>query len=769
MLKKILHIKNLGLFNNATCTSTPFDRATLIYAENGRGKSTLASILRSCATSDTASISLRQSLDSNNAPEIKLFFENGTSRTQAVFDGNIWSFPYSDILVFDAEFVDKNVYSGTAITTSHRQELLEFALGEDAVQLKQKVDSEAQNASEKSKEIANIERQLASHRNGMPLETFANLQPDLNVDQEIDSLQTRLAVAKNNEALQGKKCPELLIEPQLDLGAFFEIFSTTLEDIEKDSEETVRSHINKYSNGDFENWLSQGQLFGHEDNCPYCGQALINDDLLKAYKNHFNQAYKDLKYKVSNLVKDIEKRLSDVILDRLISIVEKNNSLANEWTEHVDSQKFELDKDALLDIFKQIRDLFYKLARVKQQNPLDTIESDAEKNQAMSLWNQVLLAVRSCNDSIKISTDRIIDFKSKLAGENIQEIQQKIEELKLVKIRQELIVCDLIQQWNSARVAKQLYEQQKVTARNELDSLMTETLQQYQTKINTLVNKFGALFEIYELSHDYRGTGLPRSNYGLKVKGRDVKLSADTAPSFSTALSEGDKRTLAFAFFIARIEADANLNSKIIVVDDPVCSLDRNRRSHTKRILREIGMKSAQLIVLGHDSHFLRDLRDDLQDSRVNISTQLLKIIRVTNDFSDFSTFDIDRECASGYYRNHKILQDFVNGETGDDLYVVARSIRPLLEGYLHRRFPGHVQRNKLFGQIIGDAKAAQLPNPLVYLKPLAAELYAINDYAGQFHHDTNAADDTTSINESELRSYAERALAVIYRGEPRS
>jgi hypothetical protein len=61
------------------------------------------------------------------------------------------------------------------------------------------------------------------------------------------------------------------------------------------------------------------------------------------------------------------------------------------------------------------------------------------------------------------------------------------------------------------------------------------------------------------------------------------------------------------------------------------------------------------------------------------------------------------------------------------------------------------------------------LPNPLVYLKPLAAELYAINDYAGQFHHDTNAADDTTSINESELRSYAERALAVIYRGEPRS
>ena len=50
MLKKIINIKNTGLFKDASCTSPAFDQATLIYAENGRGKSTLASILRSCAT-----------------------------------------------------------------------------------------------------------------------------------------------------------------------------------------------------------------------------------------------------------------------------------------------------------------------------------------------------------------------------------------------------------------------------------------------------------------------------------------------------------------------------------------------------------------------------------------------------------------------------------------------------------------------------------------------------------------------------------------------
>ena len=659
MLKKIINIKNIGLFENAICTSPAFDKATLIYAENGRGKSTLASILRSCATNDTASISNRKTLDSENSPEIKLLFYNGTSPIQTTFDGSQWSNPYSNILVFDTEFVNKNVYSGTAIETNHRQELLEFALGEDAVQLKQQVDSETLKASETQKEITNFQNTLAAYRNGMQLRKFANLQSDPNVDQKINSLEVRLTAAKNNATLQKKECPEALLEPKLDIDKFFNIFSKTLEAIEKNAEQTVRSHINKYSNENFENWLSQGQAFEDDNNCPYCGQALIENDLLTAYKTHFNQAYKDLKVNVANLSENIEKELSDAIVDKLISTVERNQSIADEWTEHLDLQKFELgklyklDKDIFLSMFKQIRDLFHELARVKQQNPLEKIGSDSEKNQAQLLWIKVLLEVEKYNQSINILTDKIAEFKRKLDRENIQEIQQQIKELEIVKVRQEQVVCDLIQQWKDAKAAKRSHEQQKEAARNELDSLMTQTLQKYQTKINDLVKKFGALFEICELNHDYRGTGLPRSNYGLKVKGQDVKLSADNAPSFATALSEGDKRTLAFAFFIARIEADANLSSKIIVVDDPVCSLDRSRRNQTKRILRDIGRKSVQLIVLGHDSHFLRDLRDDLEDSRVNISTQLLKINRINNDYSDFSAFDIDKECASSYYRNH--------------------------------------------------------------------------------------------------------------------
>jgi wobble nucleotide-excising tRNase len=464
MLKKILKIKHVGLFNDAKFTSDNFNKATLIYAENGRGKSTLASIFRSCAANDAASISLRQTLGNNSAQEIQLLFENGTSPTQTTFNGSIWSNHFSDILVFDTEFVDKNVYSGSVVGTNHRQELLEFALGEDAVQLKQKVDSEAQKASESTKEISAIEKSLASHRNGMLLEAFASLESDLDVDQKIESLSIRLAAAKNNAVLQKKSCPEQLIEPSLDLDAFFVILFTTLGDIEKNAEETVHTHISKNPNENFEAWLSEGQSFENADDCPYCGQSILEIDLLTAYKTHFNQEYVDLKTKIAHLSQDVEKWLSDTVINELFYKVESNQAITDAWSEHIQSQRFEFDKDTLLNILGQIRNLLQGLTQSKQQNPLELIGSDNDRNQAKELWNKILRAVEICNKSISIATEKIILFKGKLANENIQNLQKELSDLNLLKTRQGQTVCDLIQQWNALKAVKQIHEQEKANA-----------------------------------------------------------------------------------------------------------------------------------------------------------------------------------------------------------------------------------------------------------------------------------------------------------------
>ena len=68
-----------------------------------------------------------------------------------------------------------------------------------------------------------------------------------------------------------------------------------------------------------------------------------------------------------------------------------------------------------------------------------------------------------------------------------------------------------------------------------------------------------------------------------------------------------------------------------------------------------------------------------------------------------------------------------------------------------------------MFGQIIALAAQAQPGDPLSYLQPLVKELGEVNDYARQFHHDTNASCDTIPVVDGELLGFAKRALNLIY------
>jgi hypothetical protein len=68
-----------------------------------------------------------------------------------------------------------------------------------------------------------------------------------------------------------------------------------------------------------------------------------------------------------------------------------------------------------------------------------------------------------------------------------------------------------------------------------------------------------------------------------------------------------------------------------------------------------------------------------------------------------------------------------------------------------------------LFGQIIALVVNPETTGPLIHLRPLAKELGEINDYASQFHHDTNPISDTAPVVDVELLAFARRALNLIY------
>jgi hypothetical protein len=125
MINSIQLLRNIGLFDSVnSAANIPLARLTLMHAENGRGKTTLAAILRSLATGDPIPIAERRRLAAQHPPHVVLECDGGPP--PAMFRNNAWNRTLSNLAVFDDVFVDQNVYSGLAVEVGHRQNLHEL-------------------------------------------------------------------------------------------------------------------------------------------------------------------------------------------------------------------------------------------------------------------------------------------------------------------------------------------------------------------------------------------------------------------------------------------------------------------------------------------------------------------------------------------------------------------------------------------------------------------------------------------------------------------
>ncbi len=132
MITHLQLLRNVGQFDNASAPAgTPLTELTLIYAENGRGKTTISAILRSLGTGDPAHIADRHRLAATHTPHVVIECTGGPPA--AMYQNGAWNRTLSDIAVFDDAFVDQNVCSGLAIAPAHRQQLHELILGSQGV------------------------------------------------------------------------------------------------------------------------------------------------------------------------------------------------------------------------------------------------------------------------------------------------------------------------------------------------------------------------------------------------------------------------------------------------------------------------------------------------------------------------------------------------------------------------------------------------------------------------------------------------------------
>jgi wobble nucleotide-excising tRNase len=766
MISKILKIQNVGLMQDATKSgAVSLGKVTAIYADNGRGKSTLATVLRACQLGDAGRLNARKTIDATNAPEVKFLLGNGS---QVEFTKNAWTATLPDLVVFDSEFVEQNVYSGFEVRADQRQSLLEFALGNQTVQLKKQIDQLTKDIATQTGTKSQAEKTLTGFAPPYALAQFIALQPVANAQQQIDALHKRIDAAKNAAQLVDRKDPAQLAAIQFDVTGVFTVLKTQIQDVEEAAEAVVKAHLAKHNSEDFEDWVSRGQNYLGGTDCPFCGQILSGLELVTAYRSHFNKAYADLKRQVAALESQITNGLADSKIEAAVAAVATNTARIEAWKDQLNLTAATLDGAALATAMKTMREQLLALVALKLRNPLELVGTQADSDAAAASLAVISQALTAYNSEVQELAATIGAFKNKLAAEDTTTLKTELQKLEAALNRQSPTVLAAITEYQRAEAERNRLDRDKTAARQQLDALMQATLQQYQTSINDLLTKFGAEFTIEQLKPTYLGGGEPRTEYGLSMRSKSVKLGSradiTTGCSFATTLSEADKRTLAFAFFVARLNSEPNLTGKLVVLDDPVSSLDRNRRHQSIQLIASLAGGCRQLLVLSHDAYFVRELRERLAGRKsAPIEPTILSLKRVQNRYSAFAPCDIDDVCSSDYYRHHRLVADFVDGKSTTNSRDVAKAIRPLLEGYYHRRFPGKIPRKLMFGQVVALAAQAHPGDPLAYLQPTLKEMGEVNDYAGQFHHDTNPGDETVPVVDTELLGFAKRALKLVY------
>lgn len=283
----------------------------------------------------------------------------------------------------------------------------------------------------------------------------------------------------------------------------------------------------------------------------------------------------------------------------------------------------------------------------------------------------------------------------------------------------------------------------------------------YQNAINLYLPMFNAGFRLDSVT--YANTrGGPTCTYNVLINNTPVPVGvADPAPgqpSFRNILSSGDRNTLALAFFFASLDQDPALADKVVVIDDPISSLDEHRTLTTVQEIRRLAGRATQVIVLSHSKPFLCRLWEGIDPT----ARAALEVVRNSGG-STLCVWNVAEDSITEHDRRHARLHEFLASGTGD-MRQVARSIRPHLEAFLRVACPERFTPGALLGPFRNLCQQYRGTPRQILDENAIQELDEIVEYANRFHHDTNPAWETEAINDGELRGFVERALRFCRR-----
>jgi wobble nucleotide-excising tRNase len=586
-IRHIDELKACGVFREAPKGQVEFGRYNLLYGWNGSGKTTISRVLRSV---EKGHIDPAFCDDSGNFPTdlaFKLRMSDGT-----VIDHKNLTGLESKVRVFNCDFVrdNLNVDDGTAQPV--------YYLGEEQGDALKEFDKVSDDLKTSEDALTKINNDLKNKQDG--LNTQLSSQAKIISDHLADKGFNRTSMSKllQNSDFQYSWTSFTLSDADRDTmiraskgvndhvgqPTFSVSLPHVIDDLLVRTQEIAGRTITKKAieeldnNATLKKWVSEG-LDLHQDRteCAFC-KSDVSAERIEELNEYFNDAYKNLISDVDQVCADIEACIKSIKQTKPVDAL----NLFTEYREEYKaaSQSFTQKKTALINNFTVLHTTMLE----KKNQSFSSLDVPAS-SQTKTLFDDLDEAAKTVDGCIKKHNQHCTDF------------QKKVSEAK-DKVRKHY-AADIYETFKQESQKIEELEQEKEGAEIKKNALQTR----YDELDGALSTHYFALERINKLLSSFMG----RKDIILTAneKGYSIKRNGVIAKN----LSEGEKTAIAFCYFISKMdEKGFEIKDSLIVVDDPISSLDTNALYAAGAFIRMHLQHANQLVILTHNHRFFREM-----------------------------------------------------------------------------------------------------------------------------------------------------------------
>lgn len=332
------------------------------------------------------------------------------------------------------------------------------------------------------------------------------------------------------------------------------------------------------------NWVQEGVLMHEEsDRCIFCG-ASLGSDRMDALRAHFSQEVEEMQGALRGF-----RSLLNGECDKVSKIKLSLGSLVSEFSGRDDLKQVVEEYEGELDRYLQWTEIASRIVENKLNNVM--------------IASTDLVEVAEIPDSSKLS-----DWIEKYNSDAARQAERKEN------------ASDRIYVYYCARYSPNYRKVSRLIPllRSEYQTLKRDA-GNMQAELSELSNCEGDPLPSAQSLNVKVADLLGRDELRFEVDGDSYRVMRNGQPA--TRLSEGEQTAITFVHFVETVEVDiANGNSPIVVIDDPVSSLDERIQYGVASMLKAImttgdqavgklvASSVSQLFVLTHSFDFFRYL-----------------------------------------------------------------------------------------------------------------------------------------------------------------